>query len=302
LPSGSGRSGEVIDGPIDVSLVRSLVADQFPEWSAVEVRPMKASGWDNRTFHLGEDMVVRMPSDGAYAAQVEREQRWLPFLASRLPLAVPAVLGAGLPGHGYPWRWSVYRFIAGERAADASALDLGRFAADLAAFLLALQSIDTTGGPAPGDDNFHRGGELVRYDAEVREAIGILHDRIDAPQVLAAWPEATATRWSPPGVWVHGDVAPANLLVREGRLTAVIDFGNLAVGDPACDLAIAWTFLDPSARAVFRTTLGSFDEATWRRARGWALWKALIVAADLAQTNAPEFARPFGIIESIVAR
>jgi len=262
---------------IDEALVRRLIAAQFPAWAGLPVTRL-AAGHDNRSFRLGETMLARLPSHARYAAQAEKEQRWLPYLAPQLPLPIPAPLAIGAPGEGYPWPWQVLRWIEGETAAAAPAADLTRFALDLAGFLAALQRIDATDGPAAGPHSFWRGGPLATYDAETRAAIAALGDRIDATAATAMWEAALAARWDGPPVWVHGDVAPGNLIVRDGRLAAVIDFGCSAVGDPACDLVIAWTCLDAPARAAFRAAL-PLDEATWTRAAGWALWKALIVLA-----------------------
>lgn len=283
---------------IDGSLVRSLVADQYPEWAHLRVRPMATQGWDNRIFHLGDDMVVRMPSDAAYAPQVEREQRWLPVLARGLPVDIPSPVAMGLPGRDYPWNWSIYRLIDGEPATGR--IDLEALARDLAQFLLALHRIDAREGPMPGSHNFHRGAPLTHYDGEARAAIRALGERIDARKATEAWETAIASAWARPAVWVHGDIAPCNLLLRDGRLGAVIDFGNLAAGDPACDLAFAWTVLSGASRTAFRRAL-DFDEGTWQRARGWVLWKALIVAAGHAHTNAPEFSRPLDVIAATLS-
>jgi aminoglycoside phosphotransferase (APT) family kinase protein len=236
---------------IDAALVRELIAAQFPEWSDLAVRPADFGGWDNRTFRLGEHMSVRLPSAAAYAAQVEKEQRWLPRLGPRLPLPIPLPLAMGTPARGYPWPWSVYRWLEGENAAVGHVADAERFAVTLAHFLVRLQSIDVTGGPPPGAHNFFRGGALTTYDRQTRDAVVTLADTIDAAHATAIWEEALAATWHGPPVWVHGDVSAANLLVDAGQLSAVIDFGCSAVGDPACDLSIAWTFF--SARAARRS-------------------------------------------------
>jgi aminoglycoside phosphotransferase (APT) family kinase protein len=264
---------------IDATLARRLVAEQFPRWAELPLRPVPRDGWDNRTFRLGEELTLRLPSAERYAAQVETEQRWLPRLGPHLPLPIPSPVALGRPGCGYPWHWSVMRWLDGEDAARAPVDHAGRFARSLAAFLSDLQRLDASGGPKPGRPNFHRGGPLRVYDAEARKAIAALGERVDGRAATAAWEEALATTWTGPPVWVHGDVSAGNLLVRDGRLHAVIDFGGLAVGDPACDLAIAWTLFSGASREAFRASL-PLDEATWARARGWALWKALITLVE----------------------
>ncbi|RKN40703.1 aminoglycoside phosphotransferase family protein [Micromonospora endolithica] len=266
---------------IDVALVRRLVARQFPRWAHLPVRPVAYGGWDNRTFHLGADLTVRLPSAAGYALQVGKEQRWLPFLASRLPLPVPVPVAAGAPDEDYPWPWSVRRWIDGDTAAVGRVGDTTAFAVALAGFLTALRDVEATDGPGAGPHSAGRGGPLTSYEEDTRRAVDALGDRIPSDAVLAIWEAALAARWTGPPVWFHGDVAPGNLLVRDGRLAAVIDFGCCGVGDPACDTVIAWTFLAGSARAAFRRTLG-VDDATWARGRGWALWKSLITYDDPA--------------------
>jgi aminoglycoside phosphotransferase (APT) family kinase protein len=229
---------------------------------------------------------------------VAKEQRWLPHLAPHLPLPIPVPLAQGRPSAGYPWPWSVYRWQEGETAYAATIADLPAFAADLARFLSALQRIDPAGGPPAGEHSFYRGGPLTVYDAETRTAIAALAGRIDTAAATALWEAALAAAWPGPPVWVHGDVAAGNLLVQDGRLHAVIDFGCCAVGDGACDLVIAWTFLDAESRAVFRTVLG-VDDATWARGQGWALWKALILLAGAA-TNAVEAETPRRVLAALL--
>ena len=285
---------------MDRDLVRKLIAAQFPQWASLPLRSVPVDGWDHRSFRLGDTMVVRLPSAAAYAAQVAKEQRWLPTLAPLLPLAIPEPLALGAPGEGYPFPWSVYRWLDGETAATTIVRDPRAFAAALARFLVALQRIDSRGGPSPGVHNFHRGGALDTYDAEAREAIRRLSASIDARAATSLWDAALRTRWQRDPVWVHGDVSAGNLLVRDGELAAVIDFGLLAVGDPACDLAIAWTFMDPGSRAAFRSGL-QLDPDTWLRGRAWALWKAAVVTAGMADTHAVEKAHARRTLEVALA-
>lgn len=274
---------------IDAALVGRLVAGQFPQWSELPIRPIEPSGWDNRTFRLGDDMLVRLPSGEQYAEQVGKEQRWLRYLASALPLDVPTPVALGQPAEGYPWSWSVYRWLAGEAASSESVSNPIEFATSLGRFLYALQQIDATGGPMSGPHNFHRGAPLGIYDRQTRQAISALKAKVDGDAAIAVWEAALASTWPRPPVWVHGDVSPGNLLVRVGRLSAVIDFGQLGVGDPACDVAIAWTFFEGASRQAFREAL-PLDTETWARGRGWALWKALIVTAGLVETTKTEAA------------
>jgi aminoglycoside phosphotransferase (APT) family kinase protein len=285
---------------IDVSLVKRLVAAQFPQWADLPIRPVERGGWDNRTFHLGKHMTVRLPSAAAYAPQVEKEHEWLPRLAPLLPLSIPVPLAMGEPADGYPWRWSVYPWLDGDPAATGHVADLNELASTLAEFLVAFQRIDAGGGPPPGPHNFYRGGSLTTYDAEARQAVAALDGSIDVDVVTAVWDAALNATWRSSPVWVHGDVAAENLLVDGGRLSAVLDFGLLGVGDPACDLSIAWTFFGAGSRDAFRAAL-PLDAATWARARGWTLWKALIVLAGLPGTNPRDAGKSRQIVDEILA-
>jgi aminoglycoside phosphotransferase (APT) family kinase protein len=285
---------------ITVALVRRLIAAQFPRWAGLPIRPVAFDGWDNRTFHLGADMSVRLPSAQGYTAQVAKEHRWLPRLAPLLPLPIPVPLALGVPGEGYPWQWSVYRWLDGEIASAERIADLRAFATALAHFLTALQRIDPAGGPPPGPHNFWRGGPLTVYDVETRQTIAALDGLIDTEAATAAWDAALAAPWPGPPVWVHGDVAVGNLLVQTGRLSAVIDFGCSAVGDPACDLVIAWTLLSGASRAAFVAGV-PVEAAAWARGRGWALWKALITLAGSLHTDPAKADEARRVIAAVLA-
>ena len=264
---------------IDVALARGLIDRQFPQWSDLPVTEVALNGWDNRTFRLGSELSIRLPTGRWYAKQVEKEQRWLPALAPHLPLPIPAPVARGEPDGGYPFPWSVYRWLEGEPAATAPIADLTEFATALARFLDALARVDATDGPEPGEHNFFRGAHLGHYEGEALQAVEELGDAIPRDDVLRVWEDAKSTTWDRDPVWLHGDVAVGNLLVRDGRLAAVLDFGSSGVGDPACDMVIAWTFLSGPSRDRFRSELG-VDAGTWSRGRGWALWKALITLGD----------------------
>lgn len=263
---------------VDAHQVRRLVADQFPHLANLPIEPVANGGWDNWTFHLGPELLVRLPSAAEYAPAVDKEHRWLPALAARLPLPVPAPVAKGKPAVGYPYPWSIYRWLDGEPAGADRIADPVRFATDLAEFLAALQGVDAAGGPQPGVHNWFRGGTLRTYGQEVEHALAELGDHVDADLVREIWAAALDARWDGVDRWFHGDVAPGNLLVADGQLAAVIDFGTCGVGDPACDLAIAWTLLTSDGRQAFRARL-SVDDATWARGRGWALWKTLATYA-----------------------
>lgn len=259
---------------VDAEQVRRLVADQFPQMADLPVEPVANGGWDNWTFHLGPERLVRLPSAAEYALAVDKEHRWLPTLAARLPLPIPTPLAKGKPGAGYPYPWSIYQWLDGEPASVDRIVDPVRFALDLAEFVTALQSIDAADGPQPGTHNWFRGGTLRTYDQKVQRALAELDGHVDAELVREIWARALAARWDGVDRWFHGDIATGNLLLADGQLAAVIDFGTCGVGDPACDLAIAWTSLTADGREAFRKRL-SVDDATWARGRGWALWKTL---------------------------
>lgn len=258
---------------ITTQLVKKLIGAQFPKWSELEIRPVAHGGHDNRTFHLGDEMAVRLPSGPEYVAQVEKEAKWLPFLARHLSLPISSPVALGAPTDEYPFPWSINRYIAGETVNARNITDARRFAIALAAFLTELQSIATTGAPAAGEHNFFRGASPSVYSGQVEEALRAQKDIWPVEKFSALWARAVASTWEHPPVWLHGDVAPGNLLVKDGNLCGVIDFGIMGVGDPACDYAMAWTFFDERSRKYF---LQGLDSGTVDRARGWALWKALI--------------------------
>src|SRR3569833_3077630 len=273
---------------IDTALVGRLIAAQFPQWAALPVRPVVVFGVDNATYRLGEHLSVRLPRLPRWVGQVAREHRWLPWLAPKLPLPIPAPLAQGEPGEGYPFPWSVYRWLDGENASAGHIADPRRAAGDLAGFFTALQGVDASGGPPPEWGHGIRGVPMgderdsAAVETRVRPKIAALKGLVDTDGVTAVWEAALAApAWAGPPVWIHGDPAPSNLLARDGRLSAVIDFGTLAVGDPACDLIAAWTFVPAEARAVFRTEL-AVDDATWARGRAWGLTSWLPDPAELA--------------------
>ena len=286
---------------IDAALARRLVDRQFPEWAGLEIAPVDHGGWDNRTFRLGPELTVRLPTGAWYAEQVEKEQRWLPVLAKQLPLPIPAPVARGEPDDGFPYPWSVYRWLEGAPAMTAAVADLESFASDLAAFLNALARVDATGGPAPGRHNFFRGGPLATYAEETEQAVARLGAEVPVAAVERVFADAMATTWEREPVWLHGDVAAGNLLVRDGRLAAVIDFGTSGVGDPACDTVIAWTYLSGASRERFSAEL-AIDADTWSRGRGWGLWKALIgLVGALEESAHHEAARLRREIDTILA-
>jgi aminoglycoside phosphotransferase (APT) family kinase protein len=270
---------------IDSAQVSQLLAAQCPQWAELPLIEVDSAGTDSVLYRLGDDMVVRLPRTAGATWQIGKDARWLPRFAPRLPLAIPHPLALGAPGAGYPYPWAVYRWLPGAPAASALPTDGVQAARDLARFVAALQRIETTGWPPPAPWISSRGVPLFTRDVETRAAIAALDGQIDTRAAIAAWEAALAAPiWRGPAVWIHADLMPLNLLVEQGRLCAVIDFGILGVGDPACDLLPAWNFLTAETRAVFRETL-AMDDATWARGRGWALSVGLIALPYYQHTN-----------------
>ena len=272
------------------SLVRRLLADQFPQWADLTIDPLESSGTDNAIYRLGEDMAVRLPRIPGGTGTIDKELRWLPKLAPLLPVAISQPLAKGSPGHRYPWHWSVHQWLDGESVNVERMADSVGLAQDLGGFVAALRRIDAAEGPIAGRDG-SRGVPLARRDAATREAIVQLNGVVDTRAVTAAWEASVrAPTWQRPGVWIHGDLLSGNVLVDgRGRLSAMIDFGCMVVGDPACDVMAAWTLFEAEGREAFRSAIG-VDDATWARGRGWALSFALIALPYYMHTN-PVFVR-----------
>jgi aminoglycoside phosphotransferase (APT) family kinase protein len=257
--------------------VRRLVARQCPRWAGLPVTPLpeEVEGTDHVLFRIGPDLVARMPRIPGAVEQANSDARWLPVLAPHLPVRIPVPLYVGEPDDGYPWRWTVVPWVSGTTPARLGCDDVV-LARDLAAFVHALHAVEPAGGPAKAPGS--RGTPLVHIDDGVRRVLPRLaghDDGFDLTAAVKAWDACVAAPdWDRDPVWIHGDLQPGNLITEHGRLVAVIDFGALGVGDPAPDLAAAlWTFTGP-ARRVYREAVG-YDDATWRRACGWALGPAL---------------------------
>lgn len=263
---------------ITVDLAKKLIFEQFPQWSHLEIKPVKNSGHDNRTFHLGDDLTIRLPSGKEYEPQIQKEAKWLPVLAQHLSLPITAPVAKGKPTPEYPLAWSINRWLVGETVTHTN-VDLQKFAIELARFLKELEAINAENGPQAGAHNFYRGGDLAVYIEEFEQALTQLPAGPQRNHYQDIWTTALATKWEKKPVWVHGDIAVGNLLVNDGHLSGVIDFGILGTGDPACDLVMAWTFFDSKSRKAFKEEMG-LDDTTWQRGKGWALWKALITPDD----------------------
>jgi aminoglycoside phosphotransferase (APT) family kinase protein len=259
------------DDQVDVTVdqLRHLLRAQLPAWADRPIVPLVTSGTDNAILRLGDDLVVRMPIIGWAADQVDLEATWLPRLAPHLPAVVHEPVAIGEPGEGYPWRWLVYRWIDGENAHHDGTFDRNQLARDVAAFVRALRALALPDAPRSA-----RGHPISQGDTRIADAIEQVRPELgddDADVLLAAWHEACAApHWPGPWMLVHGDLSGNNLLLRDGRLHAVIDWSCFGLGEPANDLDVAWELLDAEARAVYRAEL-DVDDATWARGRGWAI-------------------------------
>ncbi|MFJ9687616.1 aminoglycoside phosphotransferase family protein [Streptomyces bacillaris] len=283
--------------PHSATLVRTLIAAQFPQWADLPVEAVDASGTANAVYRLGEDKAVRLPRTASSAADVATEHLWLPRLAPRLPVPVPAPLAQGVPTEGFPWAWSVCTWLEGRNPRpDEGTWAPELFAVDLAEFVLALRRIEVAGAPPA-----YRGESLASRDGTTRRVITDLDGVIDARAVTAAWDKAlTAPAGSGTPVWVHGDLQPGNVLVAEGRLTGVIDFACMGLADPAVDLIAAWYLLPAGAREAFRTTVEA-DDASWERGRGWALSIAVMELAAYRESNPVMARNAWWVLEGLLA-
>jgi aminoglycoside phosphotransferase (APT) family kinase protein len=266
----------------DVELVGRLLAGQFPQWADLPIARVVSYGTDHDIYRLGDRLAARLPRIGWATRQAAKEAEWLPRLAPQVPLAIPVPLAMGHPAEGYPFPWSVYEWLPGEDA-NGTIDDLEQAAVDLAGFVNALRHVDTSDAhPRP---RHARGAPLAELDEEFRRSLAQLGDRIDRDAALRSWEESLdASVWDGVELWVHGDLLPGNLLVVDGRLSAVIDFGCLNVGDPACDLQTAWNVFSGDSRARFLAELGA-DEASRLRGRGWALYQAVMALPYYWDTN-----------------
>ena len=285
---------------VDADLVRRLLIAQLPELAHLPLRRIEAWGTDHAIFRLGDALSVRVPKIGWAAKQGEKEARWLGRLAPHLPVEVPVPVAVGDPADGYPFRWYVSPWLEGGNPAPDGSVDLCRLARDLAAFVVALQRVDPTGGPLPRPG--HRGGPLALADPSTRRRADELRGDADVDALLAVWDAGRdAPAWDGRPVWVHGDLSDGNLLVRDGRLSGAIDWGGLAVGDPAVELMVAWHLFDDESRAVYRDALGFVDEAMWARGRAWAVSAALQALPYYRDTNPDIVARSWRTVDAVLA-
>ncbi len=274
--------GDEVD--IDTDLVVRLVASQFPAWAGLPVEEVPSAGTVNGIYRLGPDLIIRLPRSHTYATDVEDDLKVLVPLAGRLPLEIPTILAIGRPGEGYPFRWGVYRWIDGTSWSARPPEDLYQAAEDLAGFVRSLQALDPSGARRG-----YRGGRLAAIDEIVRGAIAGSSELVPADAVTRAWEVSLAVpERSGPPVWFHGDLLPTNLVVADGRLRGVIDFGCCGIGNPAVEYSTAWSLFPAEVRLIYRQAL-AVDEDTWIRARGWAILRG-VMGYDYYRTTNPEFA------------
>ncbi|MEY2845091.1 MAG: hypothetical protein RL076_637 [Chloroflexota bacterium] len=277
-------------GEYDVTpaVVADLVATQFPQWQSLPLQRVASGGTDNTIYRLGDTLAVRLPRIDWAAPQVPIECRWLPYLAPQLPIAIPAPLAQGQPSAIYPWPWYIYPWLPGQALIQATDVDMPQFAHDLANWVRALHRIETRDGPRAGMANHGRGLPLTHEnrDTRTRQHIAQCADFFDTDMMMRMWLDAIATpAWAGDPVWVHGDLNAGNVLVSAGRLSAVIDFGCMGIGDPAVDLLAAWDVRgDATYRQVFRQAIG-YDADTWGRGRAWAFSVAVIALPYYRNTN-----------------
>ena len=327
-----------------LDLAGKLIAEQFPEYASLPITDVEKQGHDNRTYRLGDHMLIRMPTAADYALKVPKEQELLPQLAKRLSASIPAPIKMGKPSTyteetsavarkmsgelaepiligerkrilkfdeanvevskvDYPYPFSIYQWLPGKsiNLLTLTAHDKEQLALELAKFLKELQTMNDVEGPEPGQHNWWRGDHVTVYDKGAREQIAELADIIDVTRALALWDQACATKWNKAPIWIHGDFATSNILMDGGKLSAVIDFGGAAVGDPACDLVIAWTYLSGKAREIFISTM-DMDSDTWLRARAWALWKATFELCQISDKNSSEAEVQKQIIAEVIQK
>jgi aminoglycoside phosphotransferase (APT) family kinase protein len=286
---------------ITPELARKLIVVQFPEYAHLPIKSVEKQGCDNHTYRLGNDMLIRMPTEESYALKVPKEQILLPQLASHLTINIPVPIKMGAASQDYPYPFSIYKWLEGT-SINLLVLDencLEKLAFDLAKFLKELQSIDNVDGPAPGQHNWWRGDHVSVYDKGAREQMSELSSIIDRNKAIQLWDKACKTRWNKSPVWIHGDFAIGNILLKDSKLFAIIDFGGMGLGDPACDLVIAWTLLKNKSRDIFIQAM-SLDEDTWLRAKAWVLWKATFELCQITDRNSPEASVHKRIIEDVL--
>jgi aminoglycoside phosphotransferase (APT) family kinase protein len=271
---------------VDTALVQSLLKEQCPQWADLELNPILSSGTDNALFRLGNKYVVRIPriewSPGSVSSGVNKEYLWVPQLAQHLKIPISEPVFRGKSNEAYPWPWSITKWNNGHNPDFEKENEYDKLAVDLAYFLNELHSIKL---PEVGPLS-RRGIPLKELDSETKGALKALDDDMDTKPLTLLWEKLSHTpHWDKSPVWMHGDLLPGNILIQNNRLSAVIDFADVGLGDPACDLIVAWSLLNANSRAIFRNHLVNIDEHTWQRGKGWALSIAVIILPYYKNTN-----------------
>jgi aminoglycoside phosphotransferase (APT) family kinase protein len=284
------------EASIGLDLVRELLVAQFPSWADLSLDMVASSGTVNAVFRLGDQMCVRLPRLQKWAEDLKKELRWLPILAPSLSLSVPQPLAQGRPDYGYPFSWAIYEWLPGDTFRAGCVSNELRAAESLAQFIMELRRIDPSVAPRS-----QRDWPLRMRDIGARAAIRSLDKIIDTDAATAAWVKALESpEWDGCPTWTHGDLLPSNLVVERRQLSGVIDFGNMGVGDPAVDVIAAWSVFSDDARKAFRSAL-DVDDATWARARGFALHQALLIIPYYRETNPKFAATARGTVAAVLA-
>lgn len=286
---------------ISVEMAISLIKEQFPQYADLAIMPVKHGGWDNATFHLGSEMLIRIPRGSSYALKVTKEQKILHRLRGCLSLEIPKPIHIGHSSSFYPWSWSIYKYLDGNGANAIKIFnkDLDDVAFSLGRFLNELHDIDVVDMPLPGLHNYWRGEHIGVYENGALSYFNMLRHFFDRDKLLSIWKRAAITKWQKPPLCIHGDLTSANILMKDGKLSAVIDFGGFAKGDPACDLTIAWTFFKDTSREIFRKRVG-LDDDTWLRAKAWTLWKASFELVNIKNKSSKEALEQIRVIKEVI--
>lgn len=286
---------------IDETTVKKLIADQFKEYRELEIKKIKLQGHDNTTFKLGADLLIAFPNGPQYAKRVSKYYHFLPEVQKKVSIRIPQIVHVGEPADLYPYQWTIGKWIEGVSTNFLiDSIDLSQFAFQLASELKSFKeiyfdSIDMI----PSQDNWWRGGDLRIYHGEVIDSLKILGNSVDGDRINKIFSQALASKWQGNGIFVHGDIALGNSIYKDNALFGLIDFGTMVIGDPACDLMIAYTVFEGSSRKIFQDTV-QYDKDTWMRAMGWTLWKAVIELAAISKSQSRDWQNPMGVINSII--
>lgn len=265
---------------INNKIVRQLLTQQFPEFTHLKLESVYPEGTDNKLYKLGDDKVIRMPRMERSAINIKKESQWLSQLVPLLPIAIPEPLAQGQPSINYPFPWLICQWLEGRNPDKENELNYDQAAVDLGNFIVSMQKINFPDAPACS-----RGQPLSTRDQETRKSIKLLDNTFNIGLLTKIWESLLTTpKWQGRPTWIHGDLHPGNLLSQSGRITAVVDFGSVGVGDPACDLMAAWTLLTTETRENFRTIIQA-DDPTWRRGCGWALHFGIVAYPYYKDTN-----------------